>query len=98
MSIIADLLTVVSAFATARNLSEGRVSTLAFGDGTRLKHLRSGGDMGARRIERAMAWFSSNWPEGANWPADVPRPLAEDEPTVVASPDVVTAIPEGGVA
>jgi len=79
MSAIHHLLLVAAAYAAARSLSESRVSKLVFGDGTRLKHLRGGGDMGARRLEKAMEWFSSNWPDAAAWPADIPRPAAVSE-------------------
>ena len=74
MNAIDMLLTVSDAYAAARSLSESRVSTLAFGEGTRLKHIREGGDMGARRVQRGLQWFSANWPDGAEWPAAVPRP------------------------
>jgi hypothetical protein len=74
MNAIDHLLAVADAYASARGLSESRVSTLAFGEGTRLGHVRRGGEMGARRVARGIAWFSENWPEGAEWPADVPRP------------------------
>lgn len=75
MNAIDDLLTVAGTFAEARSLSEWRVSTLIFGEGTRIKHLREGGDMGARRVARGMQWLSANWPDGAEWPLSVPRPV-----------------------
>lgn len=77
MNAIDTLLLVSDAYAAARGLSESRISTLAFGEGTRLKHVREGGDMGARRVQRGLQWFSDNWPETAEWPAGVSRP----EPT-----------------
>lgn len=79
MSAIDDILAVAEAYAAARGLSEARVSTLCFGEGTRIKHLRSDGDMGARRIARALQWFSDNWPAGAPWPLAVARPLPSSE-------------------
>ncbi|MCA0404883.1 MAG: hypothetical protein LCH39_01860 [Proteobacteria bacterium] len=74
MNPINNLLRLVSVFASARKVSDARASTLIFGDGTRVKHLRSGGDMGVKRVERAMVWLSGNWPEGAIWPDDISRP------------------------
>lgn len=76
MDTIADLLRIVDAFAAARKVSDARASTLIFGDGTRVKHLRNGGDMGVRRIQRALFWLSDNWPEGGSWPVDINRPEA----------------------
>ncbi|MDZ5448904.1 hypothetical protein [Labrys sp. ZIDIC5] len=84
MSQISTLLKLASAFADQRKLSESRVSTLVFGDGTRLNHLRQGGDMGSRRVERAIQWFSDNWPEIAPWPTDVLRPVALSPAEVAA--------------
>lgn len=74
MNSIGHILALTEAYAAFRHLSESRVSTLVFGDGTRLKHLRLGGDMGVRRLERGVSWLSARWPEGLAWPSDVPRP------------------------
>lgn len=71
---IETLLVLAAAFADHRNLSESRVSTLVFGDGTRLKHLRQGGEMGSRRVDRAISWFSLHWPANAEWPRSIQRP------------------------
>lgn len=79
MNAIDQLLAVAAAYAEARRLSESRISTLVFGEGTRLRHIREGGDMGARRVARGMRWFSQHWPEGAEWPACAPRPSLEDQ-------------------
>lgn len=76
MNVIGDLLRVIDAFAVARRVSDARASTLIFGDGTRVKHLRAGGDMGALRIERALLWLSENWPDGGVWPPDVGLPCS----------------------
>ena len=27
----------------------------------------------ARKYDEVVAWFEENWPEGAEWPAEVPR-------------------------
>ena len=29
----------------------------------------------ARTYDRVVAWFSENWPAGAAWPVEVPRPV-----------------------
>ena len=82
MNPINDLLRLVSVFASARKVSDARASTLIFGDGTRVKHLRAGGDMGVKRVERALVWLSGNWPEGAIWPGDIVRPEPHSSPEV----------------
>jgi len=74
MTLISQMLRVSEAFCHARGLSASRVSTLVFNDGKRLALLAAGGDLTTSTFERAMVWLSANWPEGAEWPADVPRP------------------------
>lgn len=81
MNAIDHLLAVADAYAAARGLSESRISTLAFGEGTRLGHIRRGGEMGARRVSRGIEWFSQNWPDDAKWPRFVARPLAKPTPS-----------------
>jgi hypothetical protein len=76
MDLIAAFLDVASTYARFRTLSDSRVSMLVFGDGTRIKHLRAGGDMGAQRLLRGLEWLSGNWPEGCVWPGAVIRPAS----------------------
>ncbi len=72
---IEQLLTIVDAFCEARGISESRASTLIFNGGGRVKQLREGRDIGVLTSWNALVWLSSNWPEGADWPSDIPRPL-----------------------
>lgn len=74
MNGIASLFRLVEIYRNATGLSESRVSTLLFGGGARLSQIREGKDVGTRILDRAFQWFSDRWPEGAEWPADVPRP------------------------
>jgi hypothetical protein len=80
MTQIDQVLRLAEVFASARGISEARVSTIVFNDGKRLRSLREGKDMGVRSAIAAHKWFSANWPSGANWPADVPRPSTQSEP------------------
>ena len=67
------LLSLARHYAGARGLSLSRVSTLVFSDGKVLARLSSGGDITTGRFEGAMHWFGSNWPDGCDWPSDIPR-------------------------
>lgn len=69
-----QLLDVSAAYCVATGLSEARVSTRVFRHGGRLKGLRNGRGMLSDNVEDALQWFSDQWPEGAQWPCDVPRP------------------------
>lgn len=83
MTLLDALLTVSSRFCEAGSISAARASTLVFGDGKVLTRLADGRDLTTRRLETAMQWFSDHWPEGAAWPADVPRPAKAPVPAPV---------------
>lgn len=76
MNTLIDQLANTSArFAEAKDISVARVSALVFGNGGKLPAVLYGNaDVTTRSWERAMAWFSGNWPDGVEWPAGVPRP------------------------
>lgn len=76
MNAIDQLLALVDAYRAATGCSDARVSGLFFGAGHRVKTIRAGGDIGSRQVQSIMVDFSGRWPEGAAWPADVPRPSA----------------------
>lgn len=80
MSPIEALLRIVETYCEATSVAEATLSSRVFFDGKRIADIRRGSDMGVRRLEKAMLWFSQNWPEGATWPEDVPRPSAIAEP------------------
>jgi len=58
------------------------ISTRVFGDGKTFGRIAAGGDLTTGSFERAMRWFSENWPAGTEWPEAVKRPGA---PTVLPS-------------
>jgi hypothetical protein len=69
-----QLIAVADAYCRARKLSRSRVSTIVFNAGLALDRIASGKDLTTGSWERAMRWFSDNWPEGALWPPFAPRP------------------------
>lgn len=84
MSLRDKLLHVAHLYASAIKTKgrDGRItlsgiSTRVFGDGKTFARIEAGGDLTTGNFERAMRWFSDNWPEGAAWPDEVPRPTAE---------------------
>lgn len=68
------LFLLVESYRASQNIAEATLSTRLFSDGKRLGAIRAGSDVGVRRLDAAINWFSANWPEGAEWPAAVPRP------------------------
>lgn len=74
MNAIEQLLAISREYADAEQVSTSTVSWRVFGDSKKIAAIQGGADIQTRRFERAIQWFSDNWPEGAVWPADVPRP------------------------
>lgn len=79
MSGIDSLLTVARRYAEVEGVPLTTVSSRALNDGKKLSALEGGADINVKRLERALVWFSTNWPAGAVWPDDVSRPSAEAE-------------------
>ncbi len=78
MSGIDSLLSVARRYGEAEGVPLTTVSSRALNDGKKLSALEGGADINVKRLERALVWFSSNWPSGAEWPADVARPAFEE--------------------
>lgn len=77
MTLKERLLFVAAEYARTRELSVSRVSTLVFRDGKVLDRLAGTADITTSRYEGAMLWFSTNWPDGLDWPAEINRPELE---------------------
>lgn len=77
MSNIDSLLSVAAAYGAALDIGLPQVSWRALGDSKKLTAIKAGKDIQVRRLERAMQWFSDNWPANAEWPANAVRPAAK---------------------
>jgi len=69
-----DLIALAEAYCSATGKSESRVASLVGGTGVFYRRLRGGGGCSATVYQRAMRWFSDNWPEDTPWPQNVTRP------------------------
>ncbi|MBP2560823.1 hypothetical protein J2857_003592 [Neorhizobium galegae] len=74
MAVISSFLILAETYCRAAGIAEATLSSRVFNDGKRIGQLRSGADVGSRRLETATLWLSENWPKGCVWPEDVPRP------------------------
>lgn len=74
MSGIEQLLLVARRYAEIEGIPLTTVSSRALNDGKKLGALESGADINVGRMERALQWFSDNWPDG-DWPGGVDRPF-----------------------
>lgn len=75
---IAHLIKVADAYGTSAQVEEKTVSSRVFQDSKKLGAIRAGADITVGRYNAAIIWFDANWPEGAEWPRDVLRPLTAD--------------------
>lgn len=74
MTEIEHLLSVADAYKAALLIEDTTVSARVFDDSKKLAALRDGADITLGRFNKALVWFSANWPDGAVWPEDVMRP------------------------
>ncbi|MDO8912325.1 MAG: hypothetical protein Q8N10_03445 [Phenylobacterium sp.] len=79
MSAIDQLLELTAEYRRASGIDTKTLSWRVFGDSKKLGAIVDGADIQTKRLERAVQWLSSNWPEGATWPKGVNRPLTPIE-------------------
>jgi len=80
MNLIGRLIAVSDAFAEKAGFSRAQQSYQIFRDQRRLERAFAGEvDLRLQSYERAMAWFSMNWPKDAVWPEGVERPAPSVE-------------------
>lgn len=75
---IEHLITVADEYGRVAQVEEKTVSSRVFQDSKKLGAIRTGADITVGRYNAALAWFAENWPEGAKWPAGVPRPASAE--------------------
>ena len=103
-----SIMTLCEVYAAERKLTLSTVSTYAAAAGDFYARLKRGHDLTTRRAARVVQWFSDNWPEGLDWPGDIPRPAssgAEDRGeaalsggngnATVGNPAAVGEMPDG---
>jgi hypothetical protein len=78
MTEIAHLLSLSDRFIEATSVKEVTLSHRVFGDSKKLAAIRNGADITLSRFNAALEWFSVNWPDDAEWPVSVPRPVTEN--------------------
>lgn len=72
------LVKVAEAYGRATGLKPGTVGRRMFGSDRFLSKVAEGASFTVRLYDEAMTRFAANWPDGAEWPADVPRPSIDE--------------------
>lgn len=80
MTLREQLLLVADRYCEAAGIGRKRVSTIVLNGGAKLDAVAAGRDLTTGSFEKAMAWFSQNWPCGTDWPEGVKRPGPEVTP------------------
>jgi hypothetical protein len=74
-----NLIACASAYAEARAISIATVGRLAAGDWRFFDRLDDDAKtFTARKYDDVIRWFSENWPNEAEWPSIVSRPVVEE--------------------
>ena len=68
-----DVIRIARIYAESRCLTMSTLGTYAAGDSRFFSRLTAD-RVTIRRAKRVLQWFSDNWPEGLEWPADIARP------------------------
>jgi hypothetical protein len=76
MTLRETLLILSDAYVVASGRTRSTLSTVAFGGGRVLERIEDGGDITTGNFERALQWFSDNWPADTAWPDGIDRPVA----------------------
>jgi hypothetical protein len=72
-----NLMLCAASYAEARKVSLSTLGRLAAGD-WRFFREDGGKTFTARKYDEVMIWFSEQWPEGLDWPTNVPRPAFDE--------------------
>ncbi len=77
---VALIIRLARLYGAAQGYSLSTVSLRIAGQGSLFGRLEGGNaDLTIGRRDRILQKFSDHWPEGADWPADIPRPAPSPE-------------------
>ena len=68
------LATLADEFANATGRKPGGIWAEAAKDGRFMDRVESGQTFTVKVFDRAVQWFSDNWPDGVRWPKVIKRP------------------------
>lgn len=71
--LVKNLMTLSARFCAAREIGESTAGRLCAADGRFFSRIREGKTLTLRKYDEVISWFEANWPDGAEWPHDVPR-------------------------
>ena len=74
MTLRNQILTLFLTYSKLTGRSQSRISGIIWQGGGVIKRVTEGGDVSTGNFEKAVQWFSDNWPPGKRWPKGIKRP------------------------
>ena len=74
-----NIASLIEKLAAARGWEPSYAARMASGSGDTLSRLAGGIGLTIRRANAIIVRCSELWPEGHDWPADIPRPARSEE-------------------
>lgn len=72
-----QLLALSERYCLLRGISERTASGRIFKDSRTILRVKGGGSLTLKNFEKAVLWFSENWPENIDWPGFIERSRAQ---------------------
>ena len=75
-----NLLTCAALYASGKEIGFSTLGRLAAGDWRFFNNLNEDDKtFTARKYDEVLVWFSANWPDDADWPPNIERPVFDPE-------------------
>lgn len=68
-----QLLALSQSYCALRGISERTASGRIFKDSRTILRVKEGGSLTLKNFEKAVLWFSENWPDNSDWPDFIER-------------------------
>lgn len=75
----AHILLLGSRFADLTGLAPSTIGMRVARDARFFDRINDGGGFTVKTYDSVLFWFVDHWPEGAEWPIDIPRPALTRE-------------------
>ena len=74
-----QLIDLASTYERLAGVTPSSSGKRALNDNTFFSRIAKGDGFNVKTFDRLVQWFSDQWPENAEWPADLPRPIAAEK-------------------
>ncbi len=71
---IADLFLLFDEYCRVAGIPQSTLSSRLYGESKKIALMRAGGGITVERYNHTLKYLDDNWPEGAEWRVNTPRP------------------------